>query len=120
MEIKEHKIDNITIAEIISDKLVIQNEQEALELMMNCIYRGADYIIVPKQNIIPTFFDLKTGLAGAVFQKFSNYKAYLAIIGDFSKINSQSLKDFILESNKIGRVNFLNSIEEAIKVFTKA
>ena len=40
----------------------------------------------------------------------------LAIVGDFSKYTSKSLKDFIFESNKGKFINFIASKEEALKV----
>ena len=71
-------------------------------------------MIINMKNIIPSFFDLKSGLAGEVLQKFSNYKVRLVILGDFSKFESKSLNDFIRESNNGKQVNFLASKDEAI------
>jgi len=51
-------------------------------------------------------------------QKFSTYNGRLAIIGDFSKYDSKSLKDFIFESNKGRRVNFVGTTDEARIVLT--
>ena len=113
MKIKITSINEINIAELESDSIEINNVQDALEFFANCMYQGANKIIIPEKNIIPDLFDLKTGLAGDVFQKCSNYKVQLAIIGDFSKFTSKSLRDFIYESNKHGQINFVNSIEEA-------
>ena len=44
---------------------------------------------------------------------------YLAIVGDFSKYESNSLKDFIYESNKQGRINFVPHQDEAIRSLIK-
>ena len=77
--------------------------QDALDLMADCDYQGARKIIVHKENIVQDFFDLKTGLAGEILQKFSTYRISFAIIGDFSNIGSKSLSNFIYESqNKSG------------------
>ena len=57
---------------------------------------------------------IRTGMAGEILQKFSTYQVQLAIVGDFSEIISKSLKDFIYESNKMGRINFLPGREEAL------
>jgi hypothetical protein len=62
---------------------------------------------------------LKTTLAGDILQKFSNYNVKLAIVGDFSIYTSQSLRDFIYESNKTGRIRFVNTIDEAIEALLK-
>ena len=119
MEINIFEFSTIKIAEIISDKIEISNTQDALEIIVNCLYQGSDKLIIYERNIIPTFFDLKTCLAGDIFQKFSNYQAQLAIVGDFSKYSSKSLNDFIYESNKHGQINFVGSIDEAKECLTK-
>ncbi|MFC0183272.1 protein of unknown function [Pseudarcicella hirudinis] len=119
MKIELAEINNTGIAEIISDNIEINNTQEALDIMANCSYQGADGIILHEKNLIPDFFDLKTGLAGEILQKFSNYRVKLAIVGEFSKYQSKSLKDFIYESNKSGRVYFVNSVTEAKQNLSK-
>lgn len=101
------------IAEITSDEILIRTTQDALDLMANCGYQGAGKIILHQKNFVPAFFDLKTGIAGDILQKFSNYRAQLAIVGDFAEVKSKSLRDFIRESNRQGRVVFVSSMEEA-------
>lgn len=113
MEITISEINGIQLAEVISDKIIINETQDALDLMAECNYKGSWKIIVQEKNIVSDFFDLKTGLAGDILQKFSTYHVQLAIIGNFSKYTSKSLKDFIFESNRYGRINFVSSIEEA-------
>ena len=113
MEIEINKINDVSIAEIISDRIEITNTQDALDIMANCNYQGSSKIILHEKNIIPDFFDLKTGLADDILQKFTNYNIKVAIIGDFSKYKSKNFKDFLYESNKHGRINFVSSIEEA-------
>ena len=101
------------LAQVQSDETVIHSVQDALDLMANCGYQGARRIILREKNLTPDFFDLKTGVAGEILQKFSNYNVFLAIIGDFSKYTSKSLRDFMYESNKTGRINFVSTPEEA-------
>jgi hypothetical protein len=101
------------IAEVIADEIVIKSVQDALDLMADCGYQGAIGMIIREEQISPDFFDLQTRLAGEILQKFSNYRMKLAIIGDFSKYPGNSLRDFIYESNKSGRIFFVASIEEA-------
>jgi hypothetical protein len=119
MKLEIRKIKDIQIAEIISDKILIKETQDALDIMANINYQGSDKIIIHEKNLSPNFFDLKTRLAGEILQKFSNYRVQLVIIGDFSKYSSKSLKDFIFESNKHGHINFVNTVEEAIERLTK-
>lgn len=37
-------------------------------------------LVLDEKQLSPNFFDLRTGLAGEVLQKFTNYRARLAII----------------------------------------
>ncbi|HEY8399660.1 MAG TPA: DUF4180 domain-containing protein [Cytophagaceae bacterium] len=115
MEIKIAEFKNQKIADLTSEKNIIKNAQDALELLMNCIYQGSNKIVISEANLPADFFDLKTGLAGDILQKFSNYEGYLAIVGDYSKYTSNSLKAFIYESNKQKRISFVSSKEEAIE-----
>lgn len=56
---------------------------------------------VPVARIDPSFFQLATRLAGDVAQKFANYRARLAVVGDISArcAGSKALRDFVYESN---------------------
>jgi hypothetical protein len=114
MEIKTHQIDKVNIAEVISEDIVIANFQDGLDLLGDLYFQGFDKIILQEKNITPDFFNLKTGIAGEILQKFSNYRVSLAIVGDFSKYQSRSIKDFIFESNKLGQINFVETISEAL------
>lgn len=76
----------------------------------------SDTTIIDKDKITDEFFNLRTGLAGDVLQKVSTYSRRLIILGDFSLIESKSLKDFIYESNKTGKVIFCDTLEKAIEL----
>jgi len=62
---------------------------------------------------------LKTGIAGEVLQKFATYRVRLVIFGDWHTYNSNSLRDFIYESNKGKHVNFVATKEEAITLLSQ-
>ena len=116
MKLKIHTVGKTSIAELISSAVEILEVQDALDLMGEASALGARSIVVRKENLIPDFFNLRTGIAGEILQKFSTYSFRLAIVGDLSKIQSRSLQDFIFESNKTGRVLFLESFEKAITI----
>lgn len=115
MEIKMIQVEGKNIAEIKSDKIIIRETQDALDIMADAAWQGAEGLILNAGNFIPAFFDLKTGIAGDILQKFSTYNMRLAIIGDFSAVKSKSLSDFIFESNKYGIISFVASREKAIE-----
>ncbi|QMU27516.1 DUF4180 domain-containing protein [Adhaeribacter radiodurans] len=119
MEINITGTEDNSIAEIIAEDIIIKNAQDALDIIANCGYQGAQKIIIRAANITPDFFDLKTGIAGEILQKFSTYNMKLALVGDFAQYASKSLKDFIYESNKVGRIYFVSSTEAAKASLTK-
>jgi hypothetical protein len=114
MKIDLIEVNGTTLAELISDEIIIVEPQDALDIMAEAGYLGSDKLIFHEKNIGSDFFDLKSRLAGEILQKFSNYRVQLAIITDHTKFTSRSLQDFIRESNKQGRVFFVTSREEAI------
>ncbi|WP_256002030.1 DUF4180 domain-containing protein [Pedobacter deserti] len=111
MQIIAHNTDNINTAELVSSDILINNPEDTLQLIVDLYYQDYDRIVVSEKNIAPEFFDLKTGLAGEILQKFVNYKMRLVIVGDFEKYTSQSMKDFIFESNKGIQINFVKSFD---------
>ncbi|PSL44288.1 uncharacterized protein DUF4180 [Chitinophaga niastensis] len=119
MNIATHETGDIKIAEVISEEILIKNPEEALQLIVDLYYQDFSKIIIREKNITPDFFDLKTGVAGEILQKFSNYRAQLVIIGEFTKYPGKSIKDFIYESNKGRQVNFLGSLELAVEKLSK-
>lgn len=64
------QVEGKNIAEIISDKIIIGETQEALDLMADAGWQGAEGLILNAANFTPAFFDLKTGIAGDILQKF--------------------------------------------------
>ena len=119
MNIEIHSSSDSTIAEVISDVTILENAEDGLDLMGNLYYQGYDKVIFHAKNITPEFFDLKTGLAGEVLQKFSTYRMRLAIVGDFSAYSSKSLRDFIYESNQGRQVNFVSTVSEALAALSR-
>lgn len=119
MTIETHDSDKLKIAEVISEDTIINKSEDGLDLLGDLYYQGFDAIIMHEKNIIPVFFDLKSGMAGEILQKFSTYRVRLTIVGDFSKYTSKSLKDFIYESNKGKQINFVSSTTEAISQMKK-
>jgi hypothetical protein len=115
MKIETHNTSGATIGEVISDNYIIKYIDDGLDLLGNLYFQGFDSIILYEKTIIPDFFDLKSGIAGEILQKFSNYRIRLAIVGDFSKYQSKSLNDIIYECNKGKQINFVSSLTEAIE-----
>jgi hypothetical protein len=112
MNIKTIRNQNIVIVDK-GDK--ITNAQDILDIMASSQYQCECIgMVLYKESLNESFFDLKTGLAGEILQKFSNYRFKLAIIGDFSHYTSKSLRDFIYECNKGNMVYFKEDLDSAL------
>lgn len=119
MEIVLYNLNGVQVARIESNRMVIVEVQDALDLMADCAYQGAQRLIMKEHHFHPDFFDLKTRLAGEILQKFSNYRIRLAIVGHFNNHASKSMQDFIRESNRLGQVSFVQSDDEAYEKLTQ-
>jgi len=97
---------------LIDDKSQLFND--AISLIELAFSGTADTLVLYRENLPETFFELKSGLAGDILQKFSNYQKRLVILGEFASFNSKSLNDFIYESNKNGKVIFSDTLENAL------
>lgn len=118
MKIESHLVNNVKIAEVVSDALIIQSSEDGLDLLGNLYYQDFDKIILHAKNITPDFFNLKNGMAGEILQKFSKYRVRLAIVGDFTQYTKKSTQDFIFESNKKGQINFVRTTIEALNILS--
>lgn len=118
MEQKIFEHDSQKIAEIISDQIEIHTVQEALDWMANASYEGAHNLVVYEHNLSPEFFDLKTQLAGDILQKAANYHMKVAIVGDFARYESKSLRAFMVECNRGRQIFFVADRETAVSRLT--
>ncbi|MWC27675.1 DUF4180 domain-containing protein [Paenibacillus sp. MMS18-CY102] len=116
MNIAVNEKNGSKVAVISSDGLIISNVGDALDLLADVHYNhGCDKMLVKKENIVEDFFQLSTGLAGEILQKYTNYQMAIAIVGEFSGYNSKSLNDFIYECNQGNKVAFRSTEAEALE-----
>lgn len=116
MNIRIVKKDNSNIAFISSEDVIINNEQDALDLIATIHYEySCDKMIINKRSITEDFFELKNGIAGEIMQKHINYNMPLAIVGEFESYDSKSLRSLIYESNQGNKIVFKSTEDEAIE-----
>ncbi|MBI5531003.1 MAG: DUF4180 domain-containing protein [Candidatus Doudnabacteria bacterium] len=110
-----HENGGVKIAEVEFEGIGINSMQDALDLVANVQTPAPKKIILHRENIHPDFFELRTGLAGEILQKFSQYGIACAIVGDFSNITSEAFKALIIESNRGRQTYFVPTIQAAIE-----
>ncbi|MET8147253.1 DUF4180 domain-containing protein [Actinoplanes sp. NPDC049668] len=91
-----------------ADGPMLTGVQDALDLI-GAAFTHSDVVALPASRLGDDFFELRTGLAGEVMQKFVNYQIRLAIVGDISArvAASASLRSLVLESNRGRHVWFV-------------
>lgn len=120
MNITAKTHNTLSYALVHSEQSIICDTQSALDFIATVRYEtNCDTIVLNKAALCEDFFDLKTRLAGEILQKFVQYQARLAIVGDFSIYSSRALRDFIYESNQGNHVFFAGSEEEAVGLLEK-
>ncbi len=119
MKIEKITKNNIDVAHIMAEEILITDVQSALDLMMTVCYEtGTKNIAISKNLFADRFFILSSGLAGEILQKFVNYQFRVAVYGDYSEYTSKPLKDFIYESNNGRDIFFTASLEKAVEKLT--
>ena len=104
------------IVEFTAEGIIIDTPDDWTDLFPDL---GRTAAIIKRENMHPDFYDLKTGFAGALLQKFSTYSKRLAITGDFSAIQNNAFSDFMYESNKTGQIIFVPAAADALRVWGK-
>jgi hypothetical protein len=98
--------------------LLIQSAADATDVLGATAFAyGVRKLVLRIDNFSPDFFRLRTGLAGEVLQKFTNYRVAIAIVGGFAPLvkASPSLRDFVTESNRGRHVFFAETLDEALE-----
>jgi len=92
----------------------LASESDSQTFLSAAWEHDAAMVAIPVSRLDAAFFQLSTRLAGAVLQKFVNYRVRLAVIGDVSEWSaaSNALRDFIVEANRGRSTWFVADIDE--------
>lgn len=74
---------------------------------------NADGLILSESDLPAEFFDLRTGFAGELFQKLSNYQIRTALILQDFDAYGKRFSELAYEHQTHGMVRFVRSMEEA-------
>lgn len=70
-------------------------------------------LVLSEQDLCPDFFDLRSGLAGEVFQKFVNYRAPLAIVLADSNAYGERFSELVYEHRRHATLRFFPDADTA-------
>lgn len=72
-----------------------------------------DGLVVTEADLGPAFFDLRTGLAGELFQKFTNYRASLAIVLADPSAHGERFGELVYEHRTHPAIRFFATEHDA-------
>jgi len=70
-------------------------------------------LILTENDLAPEFFDLRSGLAGELFQKFINYKKRVAIVLPDPEAYGERFGELAYEHRSHSMIRFFHSKDEA-------
>lgn len=94
----EHAKNNFV--ECLTGSGIIASERDALDLVAACGENHVQRLLLHAENLSPDFFNLKTGLAGAVLLKFTIYSIKLAAVLTPEQVNQGRFKEMAMEVNR--------------------
>ncbi|MFC9478915.1 DUF4180 domain-containing protein [Streptomyces griseus] len=99
-DVVEHH--GVPVLECEADGETVADVQGALDHLIGAAFQRAEVVAVPSSRLDDSFYDLSTGFAGEVLQKFANYRLRLVVVGDISRhlAASSALPDLVREANR--------------------
>jgi hypothetical protein len=88
------------------------------EVVAACIENGHRRLLIDADAFTPEFFDLSTGVAGALAQRLTQYEIRMAGVVPDPSIHSRPFQDFAREANKGRWFRFFPTREQAVAWLT--
>ena len=82
----------------------IEHENDALDLVGACGAYQTHRLLIYAENLPEAFFDLRSGLAGEVLQKFANYRIKAALVLPDALAHQGRFGEMVLEANRSNRM----------------
>lgn len=79
---------------------VISREADVLDILSACGENGTSLVMIDHLALSPSFFDLKTGLAGSILLKLTMYQVRAALVCPLDVIGKGKFYEFALETNR--------------------
>ncbi|OJU12412.1 MAG: hypothetical protein BGN88_04105 [Clostridiales bacterium 43-6] len=105
--------NNQKYLELFSAQAPIATEQDAVDIAALCWENNTERIIIQEQALSEDFFRLKTGVAGGILQKLTNYHIKTAFLISPEKVNTGKFKDMAAESSRSNQFRIFEDKETA-------
>lgn len=88
---------------------------DPMEAIARCIETGAGSLLLDRSSLPPAFFDLSTGVAGALVQRLINYGIRVAAVVPDRASHSRAFQQFAAEADRGSLFRFFATREQAVR-----
>ncbi|CDX04745.1 PadR family transcriptional regulator [Desulfitobacterium sp. LBE] len=113
MNYQIRETENKKYIELISIENRLNTENDTLDLISLCWEHELSRLMLHYTTLSEDFFDLKTGVAGGIIQKFSNYGIKIVLIVPQETMQKGRFREMTAETNKGNHFRMYESKEEA-------
>lgn len=99
--------------ELLTNDTPLSTEQDAVDLIGLCKEHDVELLLVHGEALAGEFFSLRTGVAGRMIQKFTNYHVKTAVIIPDPSLNRGRFKEMVGESNRSNHFGVFETREDA-------
>jgi PadR family transcriptional regulator AphA len=92
---------------------ILKSENDAVETVGWCGESQTQLLMLHENNLAAEFFDLKTGLAGAILLKWVNYHVRAALVINPERLGQGKFYEFAIETNRGRQFYVANDRQEA-------
>lgn len=107
--------NGVKILECLPDGGAIASEDDALELVGLCGEHLTERLLLGASNLAEDFYFLRSGLAGAVLLKFTNYHIRAAAVLAPKLVSRGHFREFVMETNQGNQFRVFYDRDLAIK-----
>jgi PadR family transcriptional regulator AphA len=100
MDYEISQIGDIRFLECKQSGGIVKGESEAIDLIGLCSENLVNTVLLYIENLPSGFFDLKSGIAGSILLKFSNYFVRVAAVIPIDISNQGRFHEMVLETNR--------------------
>ena len=96
------------------DGIPFDTEGAAVDLVGEALGQRAEIVVIPAERLTDDFFQLGTGVAKDIVQKFATYSVRLAVVGDISRRvdDDVALRAWVAEANGGTDVWFCDTFDD--------
>jgi PadR family transcriptional regulator AphA len=78
----------------------LESERDALDLVAICGENETHLLMLHAENLTEDFYDLSSGLAGAILLKFVNYRLRVAAVLTPQTVEQGKFHEMVIETNR--------------------